>query len=84
MASYTINLTEAESKALAFVALDPQEWIENAAKVRATNAIEEIANSEIQRKLQAGETISGSKEQIVLDADIKSAAEREAERQSVV
>jgi hypothetical protein len=46
---------------------------------RCRIAIEEIVNAEVQRKLAANETISGSKEDIVLAAPIKSAAERNAE-----
>jgi hypothetical protein len=34
---------------------------------------------EVQRKLSAGETISGTKEDIVIAADIKSAEERNTE-----
>jgi hypothetical protein len=34
--------------------------------------------AEIQRKLAAGETISGSKEDLVLAADIETAAEKQA------
>ena len=46
---------------------------------RCRAAIEVIVNEEIQKKLNAGETISGSKEEIVIAANIKSAAETEAE-----
>ena len=73
---YTVSLTEAENKALGYVAISQEEWIVNAAKARAAAAIEEISSAEIQRKLAAGETISGSKEDLVLSADIKSAADR--------
>jgi hypothetical protein len=77
--SYTITLTEAENKALGFVALDQQDWIDNAIHERCRLAIEEIVAAEVQRKLAANETISGSKEDIVNAAPIKSAAERQAE-----
>jgi len=83
--TYTITLTDAQDKALNFVAFSAQEWIENAVFHRAYIAIEEIVNAEIQRKLAAGETISGTKDDIVLAADIELAADRqsriEAERQ---
>ena len=75
--TYTVTLTEAQDKALSVVALDQQEWIENAVFERCRNAINEIAKVEIERKLALGETISGSKEDIVLAADIETAAERE-------
>jgi hypothetical protein len=77
--NYTITLTDAEDKALSAVAVSPQDWIENFTKVRCHQAIDKIANDEIQRKLAAGETISGSKEDLVLAADIKTAAEQQEE-----
>ena len=70
MVQYTIELTDAESKALGFVAASQQEWIENAVKVRCTISIEDIVKKEVDRKLAANETISGSKEDIVNAADL--------------
>lgn len=78
MANYTITLTDAQDKALSTVTSDQQEWIENAVFERCRIAIEEIVNSEVQRKLAAEETISGTKEEIVLAADIETAAEKTA------
>lgn len=75
---YTITLSDAQDKAFSTVTLDQQEWIENAVFERCRVAIEEIVNAEVQRKLTAGETISGSKEEIVLAADIETAAEKQA------
>lgn len=79
MKTYTITLTDAEDKALGFVALSQQDWIDNAVHERCRIAIDEIVNAEVQRKLANNETISGSKEDIVNAANIKSAAERQAE-----
>lgn len=76
--TYTITLSDAENKALGVVALSQQDWIDNAVHERARIAIDEIVNAEVQRKLAAGESISGSKEDIVNAADIESAAERQA------
>ena len=78
MATYTITLSDAEDKALGVVALSQQDWIDNAVHERARIAIDEIVNAEVQRKLAAGESITGSKEDIVNAADIESAAERQA------
>jgi hypothetical protein len=78
MATYTITLSNAEDKALNAVAISAQDWIDNAIHERCRIAIEEIVNAEVQRKLAAGESITGSKEDIVLAADIESAAERNA------
>jgi len=78
MATYTITLSEAEDKALHVVAMSAQDWIDNTVHERCRIAIEEIVNAEIQRKLAAGESITGSKEDIVLAADVETAAERQA------
>jgi len=78
MTTYTITLSAAEDKALKSVALSAQEWIDNAVHERCRIAIEEIVASEVQRKLAANESITGSKEDIVMAAQIESAAERNA------
>jgi len=74
--TYTITLTDAQDKALSVVAVDQQDWIENAVFERCRIAIEEIVNAEVQRKLANNETISGSKEDIVMAANVETAAER--------
>jgi hypothetical protein len=76
--TYTITLTDAQDKALSVVALDQQDWIENAVFERCRVAIEDIVNTEVQRKLAAGETISGTKDDIVLAANVQTAAEVKA------
>lgn len=77
MATYTITLTDAEDKALKSIALSAQDWIDNAVHERCRIAIDEIVNAEVQRKLTAGEPITGSKDDIVMAANIESAAERQ-------
>ena len=79
MKTYTVTLTDAEDKALHAVAVSAQEWIDNAVHERCRIAIDEIVNAEVQRKLSANETITGSKSDIVLAANIKSVAELNAE-----
>lgn len=74
--NYTITLSDAQDKALGFIAYSQQDWIENAVFERCRLAIEEIVASEVQRKLANGESITGTKEDIVLAADIPTAAER--------
>jgi len=83
MKTYTITLTNAEDKALHVVAFSAQEWIDNAVHERCRLAIEEIVNAEVQRKLAAGESITGSKDDIVMAANIESAAERQARLEAV-
>lgn len=78
MATYTITLSDAEEKALKSVAVSAQEWIDNVVHERCRIAIDEIVNAEVQRKLAAGEPITGSKDDIVMAANIESAAERQA------
>lgn len=76
-----ITLTEAEAKALAYIAFDPQEWAENAVKERARIAMDEIFQLEVARMLADPDTteIPADREAVVLAADIKSAAQRQAE-----
>jgi hypothetical protein len=83
MAQYTITLSDAEDKAIHVVALDAQDWIENAVHNRCRIAIEEIIAAEVQRLLAAGQPITGTKDDIVLAAPIKSAAERQAELEAL-
>lgn len=76
---YTITLTDAEKKALAYVAYDPQEWIQNAASERARLAMEEIFQLEVARML-ADPTITeipADREAVVLAANVQSAKERQ-------
>jgi hypothetical protein len=78
MTTYTITLSDAEDKALGVVALSQNDWIQNAVKERCRIAIEEIVAAEVQRKLAAGESITGSKDDIVMAANVESAAQRQA------
>ena len=78
MTTYTITLSDAEDKALGVVAFSQNDWIQNAVKERCRLAIEEIVAAEVQRKLAAGESITGSKDDIVMAANVESAAERQA------
>jgi hypothetical protein len=84
--NYTITLTDAENKALAYVAVDPQDWIDNAVKERCRLAIDEIFQSEVQRML-ADPTITeipADRDAVVLAANIQSAAEKQAEIESTL
>jgi len=83
MPQITINLSDAQYKALETVAVSPEEWAKNAVYVRCQNAIDDIVNAEVQRRLAAGEPISGSKEEIVMAADVETAAERNARAQEL-
>ena len=81
--NYTITLSEAEDAALAYVALSQSDWIQNAAHERCRIAIEEIVQITVQKCLQNGTQIPGSKEEMVALAFaqgwVKTAAQRQAE-----
>lgn len=75
--TYTITLSDAEDKALSVVVANQQEWIDHAVHERCRVAIEEIVQVEVQRLLSEGKPITGSKEDIVLAAELETAAERD-------
>ncbi len=66
--NYTITLTETEKKAMEYIAYDPQQWVENAMKERARLAVEEIVKIAVEKFLELGQTIPGSREEIVATA----------------
>lgn len=81
---YTVTLTEAENKAMQYIAADPQEWIDNAATNRARIAIDEICDLYVKHKLDNNEAITATnKPDMVLAAYaeglVKTAAERNEE-----
>ena len=80
MTTFNIELTDAEVKALAYVAFSPQDWIENAVKERCRLAMEEIFQIEVRRMLAdpAITEIPADREAVVIAANIQSAAERQA------
>jgi len=62
---FTVTLTDAEHKALAFVALDPAQWIDSAAHERCRVAMDEIVQICVAKCLEAGVPIPGSKDAMV-------------------
>lgn len=77
----TIELTEAQEKALAYVTVSPQEWAENAVYNRCQQAIDEIYAEEVARMTADPDitSIPADKDAVVLAADIRSLADRNAE-----
>ena len=57
---YTVTLTEAETKAMEYVAADVQDWIDNAAHNRARIAIDEICDLYVKHKLDNNEAITAT------------------------
>jgi hypothetical protein len=81
---YTITLTEAEQKAMEYIAADVDEWITNAATNRARIAIDEICDLYVKHKLDNNEAITvTNKPDMVLVAYeeglVKTAAQRNEE-----
>jgi hypothetical protein len=83
MVQHIITLTETEDAALSYAAFSQQDWVQNAAKARASAAIDEIVQLTVQKCLEENIQIPGSKEAIVALAFeqewVKTAAERHAE-----
>lgn len=84
--NYTITLTQAENDALAYVALSQDDWIQNAAHERCRVAIDEIVQITVQKCLETGTQIPGSKDEMVelafAQGWVKTAAQRQAEAEA--
>ena len=84
MAKYTVELTDSEDKAMQHIAVSVQEWVDNAVKNRARISKEDIYNKEVER-MNADpsiDSIPADKDQVVLDADIKTAKQISEEADS--
>ena len=83
MANYTVTYTETEDKAMQYAAASVDDWIQNAAHERARIAIDEIVKLAVEKFLEAGQSIPGSREEIVAAAFtngwVKTAAQRNEE-----
>ena len=82
--NYTTTLTDSEKKAMEYVAVSVQDWADNALQNRARIAIDEIYNAEVARMTADPDitSIPADKDAVVLAADIKSAATRQAEAEA--
>jgi hypothetical protein len=78
MLTIKVILSGAEEKAFRWAAADPQFWAENAIRQRAKIAMNEIYEMEVARMKTDPTTthIPVNVEQVVMEADIKSAADR--------
>lgn len=77
MVTYTVTLSEAEDKAIHYVASSAQAWIDNAVHERCRIAIDQIVNEQVQALLASNTPMVGtSKEDIVMNANIVMAADR--------
>lgn len=84
--NYQITLTPAENDALGYAALSQDDWIQNAVHERCRIAIDEIVAITVQKCLETGTQIPGSKDEMVelafAQGWVKSAAERQAEAEA--
>ena len=78
--TYTVSLTDAQKKAMEYITVSVQDWIDNAVDNRARVSTDEIYNAEVVRMTADPSitTIPADKDQVVLDANIDSAATRAA------
>ena len=78
MADYTVTLTDSEDKAMQYVVVSVQEWVNNVVHDRARVAKDTIYNEEVQRMTDDPDisSIPADKDQVVLDADLETAKER--------
>ena len=80
---FTTTLTDAQHNALAYAAGSPEEWITNVVHERCRVAIEEIVGITVQKCLDTGTPIPGSKDAMVelafAQGWVKSAAQRQVE-----
>ena len=66
--SYTVGITTGEYKALQYVMIDQNDWIENAIQNRARIATEEIQNLYTTYKINKGEAITAVGSTAVIEA----------------
>lgn len=84
--NYTIALTAAEDAALSYVAFSQDDWIQNAVHERCRIAVDEIVALTVQKCLDNGVQLPGTKDAIVALAFergwVKTAAQRQAEAEA--
>ena len=73
--TYTVELNEAQQKAMEYVAYDPAEWIRNVVHNRARMAIDEIYKAEVERMTNDPNitAIPADKNAVVIAAEIQTA-----------
>ena len=83
MADYKVTLTDTEDKAMSYCAFDTQDWVDNALKVRAKRAKDEILVINMKHCNANGIAIADTEDKQVQQAFdlkiVKTAKEREEE-----
>lgn len=84
----TVKLTTAQEQALAYVALDPVEYVTAGIEAAIHRAMDDIVSTEVQRKLNLGEPIPGSRDEIIEQAfemgRIQTAAQRQEQSEAAI
>lgn len=78
MPTYTVELDDTEQKAMEYISTDVNFWIQNAVHERARIAIDEMVQDDIKLTLENGGSVSGTKEEIVMNSTLPNANERNA------
>jgi len=73
-----VQISPAQKKALETEIEDITSWFANWLYFRANEMVDKLVQKEIQRRLENGETVSGSKEDIILSSTVLSAVETNA------
>ena len=76
MKTITIEISDTEYKALSYVAVSPEEWIQNLIKTRIQDAVDEIVNIEVQNRFANNLPIPSDKLAIVDESVLPSAKTR--------
>ena len=66
--SYTVGITTGEYKALQYVMVDQNEWVNNALKNRARVATEDIQSQYMTYKINKGEAITAIGSTAIIEA----------------
>lgn len=82
MKTITVELTDTQYKALGCVALNPKEYIQNYASVRSDKAIKDISQKVIEEKIDSGESIPSSREEIIMSDEVVMLKDLPAEDES--
>jgi len=80
----TVTMTDIEYRAFCYVAVSPQQWVENLVANRCREAMDEMVKDETERLLADPEVVSipADREQIIAGSTLLSAAERQAEHEA--
>lgn len=82
MKQFTIQISDAEEKALTYVMIDIQVWLQNAISNRARQAMDEIISKHTNENCKVLDKVA--KEQLIMDTTFKTAAERTAEQETLI